>query len=168
MKKLFAATALLVLAACDDGSKRVCQPTSVSVSSVDYPDHFEGAWVMSSGWFGHMGVAIALSKDRYYYWMYSDIPAEVAYPYTGTFRIQGDQLLLNAPFTSAKGERAELGLYSDRWKILRSGVSLRLHAVTDKEDDHARSLMPDFQFDPTNPFRNQPNLNPEQGVVPNP
>ena len=166
MKKLFAAIALLALAACDDVSKRVSKPTSVSVSSVDYPGHFEGAWVMSSGWSGHMGVAIALSKDRYYYWMYSDIPVEVVYPYTGTFRIQGDQLLLNAPFASANGEPAGLGLYSDRWKILRSGVSLRLHAITDKENDHARSLIPDFQFDPKNPFRNQSNLNPEQDAAP--
>ena len=127
---------------------------------------------MSSGWFGYMGVAIALSEDRYFYWMYSDIPSEASYPYTGTFRIQGDELVLDAPSVLATGELAsddpEMGLYSDRWKILRTGVSLRLHAATDKADDHARTLIPDFQFDPANPFRNQRNLKPEQGRAPNP
>jgi len=168
MKMLFAITASLTLAACDDGAKKVSQAPPAIESSIEYPDHFDGAWVMSSGWFGYMGVAIALSEDRYFYWMYSDIPVEASYPYTGTFRIQGEELVLDTPFVLATGEPAsddpEMGLYSDRWKILRAGVSHRLHAATDEADDHARTLIPDFQFDPENPFRNQPNLKPEQGV----
>ena len=166
MKMLFATTALFTLVACDDGAKDVPQAPPPSESSIEYPEHFDGAWVMSSGWLGYMGVAIALSDDRYFYWMYSDIPVEASYPYTGTFRIEGEELVLDSPFVLATGEPAsdapEIGLYSDRWKILRTGVSLRLHAATDKPDDHARTLIPDFQFDPADPFRNQPNLKPEQ------
>lgn len=170
MKMLFATTALFTLVACDDGAKKAHQAPPPSESSIDYPDHFDGAWVMPSDWFGIMGVAIALSEDRYFYWMYSDIPDEASYPYTGTFRIQGEELILDAPFVLATGEPAsndpEVGLYSDRWKILPTGVSLRLHAATDKAGDHARTLIPDFQFDPTNPFQNQQNLKPEPGGSP--
>ncbi len=167
---IFATIALVALVACDDGVEKVSQVPSTSESSIAYPDHFDGAWVMSSGWVGYMGVAIALSEDRYFYWMYSDIPVDANYPYTGTFRVQGEQLILDTPFVLASGEPAtgdlDIKLYSDRWRILRRGVSLRLHAVSDKEGDHARTLIPDFQFDPENPFRNQSNLKPELGSVP--
>lgn len=132
---LSATSALFTLVACDDGAKDVPQAPPPSESLIEYPDHFDGAWVMSSEWLGYMGVAIALSDDRYFYWMYSDIPVEASYPYAGTFRIQGEELVLDAPFVLATGEPAsdapEIGLYSDRWKILRTGASLRLHAATD-------------------------------------
>ena len=96
--------------------------------------------------------------------MYSDIPADASYPYTGNFQIQGDRLMLGEPVVMSTGESAEnypeMGLYSDRWEINRKGLSIRLHAATDKKDDQARTLIPDCQFDPREPFRNQQYLKP--------
>lgn len=127
--------------------------------ALEYPDHFDGAWVMSAGWMGYMGVALAVSEDRYYYWMYSDIPDDADYPYTGTFQIEGDILVLDSPRVLRTGAPAnnilECGLYSDSWRITSDGFSPRLHSTTDAPEDHARTLYPDFGFDPSNPFRNQ-------------
>lgn len=120
---------------------------------------------MSSGWSGYMGVALAVSKDRYYYWMYSDVFLDGNYPYTGKFRIEGGELILGEPSELETGkhvkEAAKAGLYSDRWRILRKDLSVRLHSVTDAPEDHARTLLPDFQFDPSEPFQNQLKLMPE-------
>ena len=135
-------------------------------SEISYPDHFDQAWVMSSGWIGYMGVAIAISGDRYFYWMYSDIPVEANYPYTGSFRIKDGVLILDSPSEYTTGvavdEPERIGLYSDRWRILSGRLSVSLHSTTDNADDGARTLIPDFHFDPSSPFRNQPNLKPEQ------
>jgi hypothetical protein len=113
-----------------------------------------------------MGVAIAISGDRYFYWMYSDIPVEADYPYTGSFRIEGGVLILGSPSEYATGvsveEPEKIGLYSDRWRILPGRLSVSLHSTRDDADDVARTLIPDFQFDPSSPFRNQPTLKPEQ------
>lgn len=138
--------------------------TAVEVA-LPFPEQFDGAWVMSSGWSGYMGVALAVAQDRYYYWMYSDVSVDANYPYTGTFRIEGDELILDPPTELATGEpvqgTAKMRLYSDRWRILRNGLSVRLHSMTDASGDHARTLLPDCQFHPSRPFQNQLNLKPE-------
>jgi hypothetical protein len=136
----------------------------VALVTVKLPKHFDTAWVMSSRWFGSMGVAIALSKDKYYYWMYSDAGENPHLPYTGNFRIDGDVLELEAPSSVATGQVVpELDggyLYSSRWKILRTPVSVRLHAEKDSPEDIARTLIMDTQFDPASPFEHQNLLEP--------
>ena len=124
------------------------------------PKHFDAAWVMSSRWFGYMGVAIALSKDKYYYWMYSDVGEIPDLPNTGTFEIDGDMLELGAPSSVATGQVVSdsdggYHLYSSRWKILRAPVSVSLHAEKDATEDIARTLIMDTQFDPASPFGHQ-------------
>ena len=157
MKIYCIAATLLLLAGCKP-DKKISNVAPVEVE-LPFPDHFDGAWVMSSGWMGYMGVALAVSEDRYYYWMYSDVGGAGSFPYTGTFRIEGDNLVLSSPTVLETGESAdempEWGLYSSRWEIIRDGTSTRLHSVSDSADDHARSLYPDFGFDATTPFRNQ-------------
>lgn len=168
MKETIILAAIVLLSCCE---RKVEQAQlHVTVSKVCYPDHFDQAWVMSSGWFGHMGVAIAISGDRYFYWMYSDIPVEANYPYTGSFRIEDGVLVLGSPSEYTTGvpveEPERIGLYSDRWRILPGRLSVSIHSITDEADDGARTLIPDFQFDPSNPFRNQQNLKPEESVSP--
>jgi hypothetical protein len=113
-----------------------------------------------------MGVAIALSGGRCFHWMYSDIPVDAKYPYTGSFRIDDGVLILGRPSEHTTGlsvkQPEKIGLYSHRWRILPRRLSVALHSTTDDADDVARTLIPDFQFDPSSPFRNQPNLKPEQ------
>jgi hypothetical protein len=103
-----------------------------------------------------MGVAIALTADRYYYWMYSDVGNRTEYPFTGSYEVRGNLLLLGEPRGVSENTPAdELSLYSSTWKISETQWGKRLNFTGDRPDDKARSLMPDFQFDPKNPFRNQ-------------
>ena len=168
MKATIILATILLLSCCERKVEQVEQ--HVTVPKVSYPDHFDQAWVMSSGWHGHMGVAIAISGDRYFYWMYSDIPVEANYPYTGSFRIEDGVLILGSPSVYTTGVSVEeperIGLYSDRWRILPGRLSVFLHSNTDDADDVARTLIPDYQFDPYNPFRNQQNLKREEGTSP--
>lgn len=147
-----------------------CKQEQPSVASkpptqkVEFPDHFESAWVMSSGWSGYMGVAIAISGDRYFYWMYSDVGGPGDFPYTGQYFIKDEILTLGAPTSLLTGLQIDNddlhSLYCERWKLIRRDVTTNLHAVSDKADDHARTLILDVQFDPENPFRNQDLLKP--------
>ena len=165
MKARHIAAAFLIVTGCERQEPAKSAP-AVEVL-LPFPDHFDGAWVMSAGWFGYMGVALAVSGDRYYYWMYSDIPVDANYPYTGSFRINGDELILSEPSELATGKLVKqpeaIGLYSDRWRILRKKLMIQLQSATDAPDDHARTLLPDFQFDPLSPFQHQQNLQPESG-----
>ncbi|WAC18081.1 hypothetical protein OVA24_12620 [Luteolibacter sp. SL250] len=153
---------LLPLCTCKPGAKGSAQPMEKhQETQIVYPEHFESAWVMSSGWNGYMGVAIALTKDRYYYWMYSDVGNPTDYPFTGSYEIRGDLLLLGEPScVLEKTPPDELVLYSSSWKISDTKRGKRLNATGDRSGDKGRSLMPDFQFNPKNPFRNQHSLDP--------
>jgi len=153
------AAAFLTVAGCERKEVTLTAPLPVK-AALPFPSQFDGAWVMSAGWHGYMGVALALSGDRYYYWKYSDVASEANFPYTGTFRIEGDELILGQPSELATGNPAA-HLYSDRWLILRRPLSVQLQAANDQPDDHRSTLLPDFQFDPSSPFRNQPDLKPE-------
>ena len=115
-----------------------------------------------------MGVAIALSGDHYYYWMYSDCCPLEEGPCSGLFRVEGDFLYLAQPTSLTTGKEAEpKSLYSYNWRIIRRPTSVALHSASDKPEDVGRSLILDVQFDPENPFRNQDSLKPEQGIPPN-
>lgn len=163
MKRSLILSATLFLGGCERKPEVQSQPKPES--EISYPEHFDQAWVMSSVWDGYMGVAIAISGDRYFYWMYSDIPVEANYPYTGSFRIEDGVMILGSPSEYTTGvsvvEPERFGLYSNRWRILPGQLSVSLHSTTDDASDVARRLIPDFQFDPSRPFRNQHNLHNE-------
>ena len=168
MKGIFTAAVAVILVGCKGKSPAAAVP--MAKPSVVLTGHIDGAWVMTSEWMGYMGVSIALEGDRYYYWMYSDVGTnfEQYYPYTGTWTIEGDILVLGDPTVLDTGLPAkpsqQAELYSRRWRVLRRPVSIALHSEGDDLDDHGRTLLPDFQFDPTNPFRNQVALKPGAGA----
>ena len=143
----------------------------VALVTAKLPKHFDSAWVMSSSWFGYMGVAIAISEDRYFYWMYSDVGGDGDYPYVGQYSIKDGILRLGDPTSLVTGKSIEKddlhSLYSEEWKIIKERLTTNLHSITDKPDDYARTLILDVQFDPQNPFRNQDDLKCEQVVPPN-
>jgi len=143
----------------------------VALVRAKLPKHFDAAWVMSSSWFGYMGVAIAISEDRYFYWMYSDVGIDGDYPYVGQYSIKDGILRLGDPTSLVTGKSIEKdympSLYSAEWKIIKERLTTNLHSITDKPDDYARTLILDVQFDPLNPFRNQQDLKCEQVVPPN-
>lgn len=114
-------------------------------------DKFEQAWVMSSGWAGFMGVAVALSSNKFYYWFYSDVVSsdEPAYPVSGRYRYAGGSLHLDSD------ER----LYSYSWMFATNGGRVCLTAPADT-GNVARLLIPDPSFDPSDPFKNQRSLLP--------
>ena len=122
---------------------------------------------MSSGWYGYMGVAIAITEDRYYYWMYSDAGGQGNYPYTGAYTINQGVLRLGPAVEVLAGEPmetpGELHLYSNAWKMVGDPSAMNLHSVGDKADDHARTLVLDVHFDPHDPFKNQKKLRPPKG-----
>lgn len=168
MKGILTAAAVAVLLVGCKGKSPVAGVPMAKATSLVLPGHIDGAWVMTSEWMGYMGVSIALQGDRYYYWMYSDVGTnfEQYYPYTGTWTIEGDILVLGDPTVLDTGLAAkplqQAELYSRRWRVLRRPLSVSLHSEGDNLDDHGRTLLPDFQFDPANPFRNQGTLKPEQ------
>lgn len=163
MKKFFILILALGIASC---KKAPPKTSSESVKpQVEFPQRFDSAWVMSSSWYGYMGVAIAISEDRYFYWMYSDVGGSGDYPYVGRYSIKNETLRLGDPTSLVTGKLIEKddlhSLYSEEWKIVREQLTTNLHSLTDKPDDHARTLILDIQFDPQNPFRNQQNLRSE-------
>jgi hypothetical protein len=135
---------------------------------VDLPRHFKAAWVMSSAWFGYMGVAIAITEDKYYYWMYSDVGGPGDYPYCGSYSVDGGILRLGEPTSLVTGKVIKSddlhSLYSSEWKLILGRTTTSLHSIGDTPDDKGRSLILDVQFDPQNPFRNQDSLNPQLAV----
>jgi hypothetical protein len=131
----------------------MCLHTLHAQEAQKQPDR---AWVMSSAWRGYMGVAISLKGDRYQYWFYSDFqrPDEPTYPLTGTYKIEGNLLILQEP----KGR-----LYADKWVFIQHEGMTCLSAERDIEN-YARALLPDTNFKADHPFRNQIHLH----IKPNP
>lgn len=165
MKTTLPLILLLGLSACKREAHY--RATEAPRPQVDLPKHFEAAWVMSSAWSGYMGVAIAITEDKYYYWMYSDVgggPGD--YPYCGSYSVDGGILRLGEPTSLVTGTIVKSAglhsLYSAEWKLIKARTTTNLHAVGDKPDDNGRTLIIDVQFDPQNPFRNQDSLKPEQ------
>ncbi|MCW1925819.1 hypothetical protein OKA05_24890 [Luteolibacter arcticus] len=164
MRNLCSVVVVLILAACDKpapaGSAAV-QSAEAHQTALGFPDHFDGAWVMSANWAGAMGVALALEGNRYFYWRYSDVLREEPnYPLTGKFRVEGDQLILYAPSELATGKPVDpKEIHSDQWQIVHRDFSTILHPAGESVAGD-RLLIADVQFNPTMPFRNQPNLKP--------
>jgi hypothetical protein len=119
------------------------------------PKQYDKAWVMSSGWNGFMGVAIALKGDKYFYWFYSDVmlPHEPEYPIIGTYKIDGETLIL---------DDSQNRLYATRWKFTQNAQKTCLWSEKDI-GDYPRMLILDPNFNPKDPFVNQPKLEVEQG-----
>ena len=117
------------------------------------PQHFEHAWVMSSGWDGEMGVAIALTTDQYYYWFYSDVKLEnePEYPMTGRYTFVDGKLRLNG---------SNYFYYATNWIVVSNGGRKCLSAERDV-DNVERYLIPDTHFNPRKPFENQGTLKAE-------
>lgn len=164
MKTTLSLVLLLGLSACKREAHRTA--TEAARPQVDLPKHFEAAWVMSSAWSGYMGVAIAITEDKYYYWMYSDVGGgSDDYPYFGSYSVDGGILRLGEPTSLATGKvvtsDALHSLYSAEWMLIKARTTTNLHALGDKPDDYSRTLIIDLQFDPQNPFRNQDSLKPE-------
>lgn len=143
MKKL-ATASVCILASCTGCRHDALAPTKAA--KVDVPESFEQAWVMSAGWQGEMGVAIALSRDRYYYWFYSDVRyvEEPAWPIVGFCTLSGGRLALST----------NQFLYASTWLVETNGNRECLWAERDV-GDYPRLLIPDPHFDPRNPFKNQ-------------
>jgi hypothetical protein len=102
-----------------------------------------------------MGVAIALSENRYYYWFYSDAryDEEPAWPIVGTYTLSDGRLTLSA----------NEFLYASTWLVEANGNRECLWAERDV-GDYPRLLIPDPYFDPKDPFANQALLKAEPGV----
>jgi len=141
---------LMLLLGC---SQRSPSPKPNSTQVV-VPDSFDRAWVMSSGWCGYMGVTIALTPDKYYYWFYSDVVTgdEPEYPIAGSYTFTNGKLLLDV---------SEDHLYSTSWIITTNAGRTCLWAERDA-GDFPRLLIPDQNFNAKAPFRNQPGLDAEQ------
>lgn len=108
-----------------------------------------------------MCAIIAIKGDRYYYWFNSDAGGDNRRCLTGNFEIAGDLLKLGTPgiLTDLPAiEDPSLSLYSTSWRMIREEHRIVLLAEHDKPEDTARRLIPDFHFDPENPFRNQEHL----------
>lgn len=114
------------------------------------PDSFEHAWVMSSSWEGFMGVAIALTSDKYYYWIYSDLQSgdEPGFPFTGNYTFENGKLAL---------EDSGDYYYATEWNMTTNGGRKCLQAIGMNQSPD-RLLIPDPDFDAKFPFKNQPNL----------
>lgn len=140
--KMACLCALLLVTGCNNGN--VASPPHDARSSI--PDTFEQAWVMSSGWCNYMGVAIALTRDRYYYWFYSDVPyaKEPDWPIVGTYRNDGGTITLSS----------NQYMYATSWMVATNGNRQCLWAEHDV-GDYPRLLIPDPHFDPKAPFQNQ-------------
>ena len=115
------------------------------------PAVYDHAWVMSAGWAGYMGVAIALTSNKYYYWFYSDerSGSEPRYPISSEYQFDGRTLSLDS----------NTHLYSSIWVVVTNGGRICLSAPSET-GDVARLLIPDGNFDPAEPFRNQRALKP--------
>jgi len=134
-------------------SNQTNEPATMHSPASVVPSTFKKAWVMSSGWNGYMGVALAVTENRYYYWFYSDVPyaKEPAWPLVGSYRIIDGQLTLSTD---------EL-LYATTWIIVTNGDRECLWADRDV-GDYPRLLIPDPDFNQAKPFKNQELLNAEQ------
>ena len=135
---------LVLLAGC---RKQVATPAE-GYTKRPIPHPYERVWVMSGGWQGTMGVAIALSHNRYYYWFYSDAKydEEPTWPIVGTYTLSENRLTLSAK----EGEH----LYATTWLVETNGNRECLWAERDV-GDYPRMLIPDPYFDPKDPFANQ-------------
>ena len=133
-------------------------PTPTITAKTDVPKSFKQAWVMSSTWCGEMGVAIALTPDRYYYWFYSDVKLddEPEYPITGSYSFVDGKLQLNGSNNL---------YYATNWIVVSNGGRKCLSAERDV-GDVARYIIPDTHFDPSRPFENQGTLRAEPTNAP--
>ena len=106
------------------------------------PDSFSRSWVSTGQMDGYMGVALALTADRYYYWFYSDVVTDdtPTYPITGTFTFDGTRLHLDG----------DALLYSHNWVITtnQSGVAF----LISQDERTSLRLAPLPNFDPLHPF----------------
>jgi len=121
------------------------------------PTSYSRVWVMSADWEGYMGVVIALSEGRYYYWMYSDVGGtDPSGPYRGAYSIEDGELQLGDP-ENLRGGRGKEELYSRRWKMVEVGGEVRLLAIEDQQRKSVKSryLHLDREFNPWHPFNNQ-------------
>ena len=133
-------------------------PAPITTAKIDVPKSFEQAWVMSAGWAGYMGVAIALTPDRYYYWFYSDVKLEnePEYPITGSYSLIDGKLRLNG---------SNDYYYATNWIVVSNGGRKCLSTERDV-GDIARYLIPDTHFDSSRPFENQGTLRAEPTNAP--
>jgi len=129
-----------------------CKDTEEFRSEV-ITDKFNNAWVMSSGWAGYMGVAVALTSNKYYYWFYSDAGSdnEPSYPISSNYQYDGKTLILDS----------KEHLYSTAWVVVTNGGRLCLSAPS-QTGDVARLLIPDPSFNSAEPFGNQRALKPQK------
>jgi hypothetical protein len=147
-------TILVLLTMLSAGCRRHTHTPPVDPKESAIPAVYDHAWVMSSGWVGFMGAAIALTPDQYHYWFYSDVGGleEPEYPITGTYTFSNGRLVL---------EEGQHRLYATSWVVVTNACRQCLWAERDV-GDIPRMLIPDQEFDPMTPFRNQPKLSAEQ------
>lgn len=134
--------ALLLVIGCHKGN----EASTRNDARPALPAYFDQAWVMSAEWCNRMGVAIALSRDKYYYWFYSDVPypTEPHWPIIGTYRNDGGIITLSS----------NNYMYATSWVVATNGNRRCLWAEHDV-GDYSRLLIPDPDFDPKAPFQNQ-------------
>ena len=140
--------ALLLMTGCHKGQVAPSRDDARAL----IPASFDRAWVMSSGWCNRMGVAIALSRDTYFYWFYSDVPysKEPNWPIVGTYSNISGTITLSS----------NQCMYATSWLVVTNGNRECLWADHDV-GDYPRLLIPDPHFDPKHPFQNQAELRAE-------
>lgn len=142
---------LLLFFGC--GEKEVSWHPNIQTVYPPISEPLNQVWVMSAEWAGFMGVAIGLSSNRYYYWFYSDVIRgdEPECPLVGSYTLEANRLTL---------DESEHHLYSTEWLVTTNGGRICLWASQDAGNS-ARILIPDENFNATDPFANQKKLKAE-------
>ena len=91
---------------------------------------------------GYMGIAIALTTNQYYYWMYSDVVggAQPEYPIIGKYTLDDKALRIES----------SQQLYSSNWHVINTNGLQCL--VAEFDSPNLRLLKPHPNFNPKDPF----------------
>lgn len=155
---------LALFSSCENGAEKAQinqqEPVENQFQSYpDYPEHFDAAWVMTKKMSFTMGAALAIKNDEYFYWFWSHMSSEIFGPYRGKWRIEDDCLVLNKLDDSSClndfDRDFEPDLLETKWHIDRTKFGTQLYGEEGGKEALERYLIPDAQFNPREPFRNQ-------------
>lgn len=145
---------IMVVSCKPQKASKESMAVEVSSPEVVVPEYDE-VWMMQ-GWYGYMGVLIALRDNEYDYWFYSDVNfSPMEEPDTGIYRRDEDGITLRFLETSS-----DIHMYSTDWRFVKDGDEVKLAAIDDLNAgrDSGRWLrkvnVKAFRkyYDPKNPF----------------